>query len=78
MKPSLNITKESMLLYFLIVTVKHMRELKTNVLLIFRFFSNIMVVEYGICNHNFRKEIALLVQKVKAGKTMIKESYSVR
>ena len=55
-----------------------MRELKTNVLLIFRFFSNIMVVEYGICNHNFRKEIALLVQKVKVGKTMIKELYSVR
>ena len=79
---------------FLILTVKHLRGLKTKVLLIFRFFSTVIVAKYGRCNHDFRKEIELFlfffsiivlnmmmllsVIHVKADKTMIKESYSAR
>ena len=36
--------------------------MKTKVFLIFRFYSKIMVVEHGICEHGLRKEIKILVE----------------
>ena len=37
-------------------------KMKTKVFLIFRFYSKIMVVEHGICEHGLRKEIKILVE----------------
>ena len=36
--------------------------MKTKVFLIFRFYSKIMVVEHGICDHGLLKEIKILVE----------------
>ena len=37
--------------------------MKTNVLLIFRFFYEITVAEHDACDHDLRKEIKILVER---------------
>lgn len=44
------------------IILKAMIENEIKVLLIFNFFSEIMLAEHGACNHDVRKKIKILVK----------------
>ena len=37
--------------------------MKTEVLLLFRLFYEIIVAEHGVCDHDLRREVRILVKK---------------